>query len=221
MRSVAPIAVFGILVAAVSGFAAHVTYKPTQAAIAAAPAPTPFNPRDAAVRIETPKGHGSGVVIAPGLVLTAKHVVEKAESVRVGEHGARVLWMSGKGGDIALLAADTAGRRPAEINCSAPVQGDEVVIHGNPLILRDIATHGKIASSAPQQVEELADMVVVDATINPGNSGGGVFGKDGRLVGIVDAVMLVQMNPFSPSSVTPLGLITPGSTLCKLLGRVA
>lgn len=207
------------MLAVAAGLVAVLSFGRTQAA---APAAVAFNPRDAAVFIETFKGHGSGVVIAPGLVLTAKHVVDKAEGLKANGRDAKVLWTGGKGGDIALLAADTSGRRPAEINCAAPAQGDDVVIHGNPLVLRNIATHGKVGSSEPQTADpDFEDSVVIDATIAPGNSGGGVFNTRGQLVGIVNAVMMApSSHPFMQAT-TPLGLMTAGPTLCKLLGRAA
>lgn len=189
-------------------------------------------PARTSVYIEVAEGHGSGVVIGHNRVLTAAHVVKGADKVTVtfadgSKREATVLWSGAPtkehpGHDLAMLQVDTGANAPARMSCARQEQGTPIVVYGNPLHFRAIATWGRIASYTEQQIDGLAEVAVIDATVNPGNSGGGVFNEAGELVGIVNAVALAptyggMMMP--TSAITPLGIVTPSTVACRLLGR--
>lgn len=191
-------------------------------------------PAQATVFIGDDSRHGSGVLIASGRVLTAGHVVRNNRTPMVTmadgtKHEGVVLWITPpldeneRNHDLALVQVDGAVGPAVDISCARQPQGANIVVYGSPLQFKALATWGRIASPGEMPSDEIAEVVVIDATINAGNSGGGVWNDAGQLVGIVNAVALTPM-PGSPGmfggkSVTPLGLITPSTVICRLLGR--
>lgn len=175
------------------------------------------------VLIKLDDSHGSGVVIAPGRVLTAGHVVDGADTVKVtlpNGHTqiAHVLWHPAPGRDVALLSLDTEGTRPAEIDCRPTHIGETVQAYGFPLKATHVATWGRVASNdAYTYGEANAGSVVLDLVLVPGNSGGGIFNAEGRLVGIADAVLAVPTG--FASLITGLSIMIGSPAICEMLGR--
>lgn len=174
---------------------------------------TPGAMRQATVLVKVDGGHGSGVVVAENRILTARHVVDFAESVTVeyqdgSTKTARVLWKS-EVSDLALIEADTTGYMPAVIDCS-PVENDEaILVVGNPLRTRWAVTRGHVATDIRDH-----GMVFIDALISPGNSGGPVFDTYGQLRGIAVAL---QVAPIGwGREVRGLSLMVPISDFCGL-----
>ncbi|GEM_PF-1548119 len=140
-----------------------------------------------------PMSGGSAFVVAPGLLLTALHVVQEAYqlSVQLPAATPEPADVAGIdiGHDLALLRAGGLPgiRAPLALGDSNGVQlGQSIVVVGYPLSLPDhpdvTVTQG-IVSALRQQ----AGMIQIDAAINPGNSGGPVVTGDGRVIGVVDA----------------------------------
>lgn len=176
----------------------------------------------ATVLVSDDLGHGSGVVIARGLVLTAAHVVGQKDKMKVTlatgvEKDAAVLWAS-KNPDVALLAVATDDVIPAVISCAQPTRGESVFTFGYPMIAKKVMAWGHVASNVLFSADGITG-TMLDMTIVPGNSGGGVWDEQGHLVGLADAVMLVPIG-FTPS-ITGLSVMVPGPAICKVLGRVA
>jgi serine protease Do len=137
---------------------------------------------------------GSGVAVAPDLVLTNHHVIE-------GERDLEVRFMDGSSspadllgtdpvGDIALLRLRTA-TAPATVLLAAAadlVPGIPVWALGNPFSLGDKddrPTLSRGVLSTGRLVRgDYTDAVQTDAPVNPGNSGGPLFDAAGRLLGI-------------------------------------
>ena len=135
----------------------------------------------------TASGSGSGVVIAPGLILTCAHCVSDASYIRVRKHNEDALYHAAVAfidhdGDLALVRVDDAAFMadvsPMEIGETPRIQ-DEVLAIGYPIGGTDISFTRGIVS----RIEEIGYMhgqsqllgVQVDAAINPGNSGGPVL----------------------------------------------
>lgn len=174
------------------------------------------------VAINDAGSHGSGVVIAPGVVLTNKHVVEKLDKLKVEFPGgdkrdATVAWKGVNGYDLAVLLVDTGTVRPAEIDCAPSPVGRTIFAHGHPRHLRNITTWGKVSSTPLTSDDEIADAVVLDLTITSGNSGGGVWSGN-KLVGLATAV-LATGGFFGPSGQTGHSVMIPASAICRVLGR--
>lgn len=145
------------------------------------------------VRIETDTGVGSGVIYdSDGLIITAAHVVEGQETVRVRfQDGEQVTGtvLGGSGDvDIAVVQVDKTGLPAAEFALEKPRVGQMAIAVGSPWGLQSTVTAGII--SAVDQTANCslqggcASLVQTDAAINPGNSGGALVDRHGRVVGI-------------------------------------
>jgi serine protease Do len=145
------------------------------------------------------QGLGSGVIVSPdGYILTANHVVENAESVKVAlsdgekEFDAKVIGTDPPT-DIAVLKIEAKKLLPAiTLADSDKLEvGDMVLAIGNPFSVGQTVTLGII--SALQRggfgISGYEDFIQTDAAINPGNSGGALVDVEGRLVGINTAIL--------------------------------
>jgi serine protease Do len=164
---------------------------------------------------------GSGFVISTdGLIVTNRHVVVGARSVRVKlpdgrEVPAQVIGMDATT-DIALLRV-SAGRLPAlHLGSSDKVSvGDPVVAIGNPFGLGQSVTAG-ILSARGRVLEEdpYIDFLQTDAAINLGNSGGPLLSTDGVVVGVNTAIL-------TPSGGSVgLGFAIPAETVTAVIAEL-
>lgn len=168
------------------------------------------------LQLATPIGRGSGVHIGNGYVLTAAHVVVDAPVAIVKDSEGRelagtVLWTNPMH-DIALLhidGFDYIGTAP--LSCAAPVVGQPIHMHGNPLSVTNVYTRGEIIGPAGRQ-GPWASVVPVDGTLLPGQSGGAVMAS-GRVVGI-------NVGGASYQGPTGLSFVVPSSDICLLMARV-
>jgi S1-C subfamily serine protease len=128
-------------------------------------------------------GNGSGVMVAPFLMLTAAHVVGDGKNITVGpkQYPAKLIHKDEKN-DIALL--HVAIVCPCAPFALPPKQDDTVLVVGYPVnhnIGIQIATEGRIQGLKENRLQLSAQAV-------GGNSGGGVFvmqGGEWRLAGIL------------------------------------
>ncbi|HEU4894738.1 MAG TPA: trypsin-like peptidase domain-containing protein [Acidimicrobiia bacterium] len=142
------------------------------------------------VHIQTTSGVGSGVVYGDGLVMTAAHVVQGSETVRVRfTDGTQVIGNvlgTAEQVDIAVIEVDRGDLTPATFLSEKPRVGQMAIAVGSPWGLESTVTAGII--SAVDQTncspETCASMVQTDAAINPGNSGGPLVDREGRVIGI-------------------------------------
>lgn len=186
------------------------------------PGPTPVEIAGPVVKLKDKSGHGSGVHIGNGYVLTANHVLPGAEKSMAyirddGRKGtAKVIWASPEY-DVALMKLDAAeGLAESNLECRAPEKGETVLLEGNPLILEGITTWGRIAGGETS-LGPWASVLPVDASIAGGMSGGGAFDVSGNLIGINVGAMVQSLG--LGGTYVGLSLIVPGSTICGLLAR--
>ena len=152
-------------------------------------------------------GHGSGVVVAPGRVLTNAHVVEVTRSepnIVIGiipaegtkSYGGRVIAYS-PGNDLALIAFDPAANLPiATFYSGVPQDGQGVTAIGYPgsvdraqgMNLQDIIhpmsavrTNGTVSTG---RASKQFDTILHTAPLASGNSGGPLVDACGRVLGI-------------------------------------
>lgn len=142
----------------------------------------------------TVTGQGSGVVVAPGLVVTNRHVVQGAASVRLQQAGrtrtAHVLERHATH-DLALLRAPLKAP-PASIRASKELAvGERVFAIGAPQGLELSISDGLVAQLRP---EAGSVRIQTTAAISPGSSGGGLFDERGALVGITSYSALRGQN---------------------------
>lgn len=171
-----------------------------------------------AVEVRVEDGHGSGVVVRRGLVLTAAHVVAGATDITVVFHDgtsqpARLAWVS-EGADVAALLTETAGAPAAALACRAPAVGEPVITIGYPADLRGARSWGHVA--ALRTDERGPATVALDITAYAGSSGGPVFDADGRLLGMIHSIMGIRTIPTGMPAPVGYALMVPASTLCEL-----
>src|SRR5260370_13497997 len=164
---------------------------------------------------------GSGFVIrADGLIVTNRHVIASARTIRVRLSDTRELPAKIVGvdavTDIALLKV-SAGNLPAlRLGSSQAVSvGDAVIAIGNPFGLGQSVSAGIISARARTlQEDPYIDFLHTDDAINHGNSGGPLLSMDGTVIGVTSAI-------FSPSGGSVgLGFAIPSETVAGVVGQL-
>lgn len=190
--------------------------------LTAHPVPASTYPRTetTVVKVLLKNGHGSGVSIGNGYVVTAAHVVQDSKMVMLKTKDGRsrpadVLW-SNTDYDIALLRTKDTTITAADLDCRVAQVGDAITSYGNPLRVEFAAAYGRIAGE-PRSFGPWRSVFVTDITTVMGQSGGPVFDADGRLIGITVGVMGAPMG-FS-SSLVGYGFVVPSRAVCDLLAR--
>jgi S1-C subfamily serine protease len=148
----------------------------------------------AVVRVETPRGAGSGFFVASDTILTNVHVVTNNAVVTVRKPNGSTMQArvesSAPEFDIAVLRVANGDPSQAVLGMASGTRarpGQEIVALGSPLGLQNTVTRGIV--SAVRQVGGVT-LVQTDAAINPGNSGGPLVDRTGQVIGI--ATMGVQ-----------------------------
>ena len=158
---------------------------------------------------------GTGVIVnANGTVLTALHVVDGADAVKVtyadGTESAAVIAGSDAGQDIATL---TPARLPATVVPAVLggglAVGDDVVAVGNPLGLTATTTSGVVSGLdrvlSRGKAGDIPGLIQFDAAVNPGSSGGPLINDRGQVTGIVVALA----NPTDAGTFIGIGFAVP------------
>jgi len=152
-------------------------------------------------------GHGSGVVVAPGRVLTNAHVVDVTRSesnIVIGiipaegtkSYGGRVIAYS-PGNDLALISFDPGAVLPvATFYSGVPLDGQQVTAIGFPgsvdraqgmnwqdMIhpMSPIRTNGTVSTG---RTSKQFDTILHTAPLASGNSGGPLVDECGRVLGV-------------------------------------
>ena len=143
------------------------------------------------VHIQAGTGIGSGVIYqADGLIVTAAHVVDGSETVRIrfadGEQVQGTVLGTAPGVDIAVIEVDRDGLTPATFVTEKPRVGQLAIAVGSPWGLESTVTAGIISAIDQTNCGQgtCSSMVQTDAAINPGNSGGALVDRNGHVVGI-------------------------------------
>ncbi len=161
---------------------------------------------------------GSGVVIDDAAdILTSLHVVDGASDIEVtfadGSKTTATIAASRPDEDIAVLQPAQApqGVPPAVLgNPHAISIGSEAFAVGNPFGLYGSMSSGIVSGldrsfTVPGTGQVLTGLIQVDAAVNPGNSGGPLLDRDGRVIGIVAALI----NPTKEDVFVGIGLAVP------------
>ena len=139
-------------------------------------------------------GLGSGFVLADGVVVTNRHVIEQPREVTVNTWDGRSLAAEVTGvatdTDLALLQLQDAGDLPVAELRTAPVQrGEEVFAVGYPGGGPAQVSPGRVIGMVDGTVlGEPAEVIRVEVEITQGSSGGPLVDRDGLVVGVVFAV---------------------------------
>src|ERR1700685_382839 len=144
---------------------------------------------------------GSGVIVDPkGYIVTNRHVVEKADRVRVRfeddppgiQHDVKVIGMDQET-DLAVIKVEIDRALPAAKmgNSDSMQVGDWVLAVGSPFGLSETVTAGIVSAKGRDIVpgRQFQTFIQTDAAINPGNSGGPLVNMAGEVIGINTAIL--------------------------------
>jgi serine protease Do len=146
---------------------------------------------------------GSGVIVdGKGYILTNRHVVAKADRIRVklkddppGDQGheAKVIGIDEET-DLAVIKIETNKALPvAKLGNSDGVEvGDWAMAIGSPFALENTVTAGIISAKGRSNIvpnRQFQSFIQTDAAINPGNSGGPLVNMAGEVIGINTAII--------------------------------
>jgi S1-C subfamily serine protease len=171
---------------------------------------------------------GTGVIIVDdGTILTNLHVISGAE--RIG-----VVFADGTESDADVvtlrpeqdLAVIRARRLPDDITPATMASsqdlrpGDRVVAVGFPFGIGPSASSGVVSGlrreyRTAEGERVLSNLIQFDAAVNPGNSGGPLITMDGRVVGIVTAIL----NPSSQRFFIGIGFAVPIESAASAAGQ--
>ncbi len=169
---------------------------------------------------------GSGVLVdAKGYIVTNRHVVEKADRIRVKlqddppgvTHDAKVIGTDQET-DLAVIKIDANRSLPtAKLGNSDSMQvGDWVLAVGSPFGLSETVTAGIVSakgrSIVPQR--QFQSFIQTDAAINPGNSGGPLVNMQGEVIGINTAI-LTDTNAYAG-----VGFALPSNTVMQVYNQL-
>ncbi|WP_254666455.1 S1C family serine protease [Humibacillus sp. DSM 29435] len=163
-------------------------------------------------------GSGAGVIVnADGTILTALHVVDGAQTIKVtyadGTSSDATIAKSQRDNDIATLTPADPPQTivPAVLGGGLPV-GAPVFAVGHPLGLVDSLSAGVVSALdrtvAVEGGRVLKHLIQIDAAVNPGNSGGPLLNRAGQVVGIVTGLA----NPSDQSTFVGIGFAVPIAT---------
>ena len=173
------------------------------------------------VLVEHAKGHGTGTIVGPDAVLTAYHVVQESplEITFFGgeiETG-RVVWENAIL-DLALVRVAVPDGYPVpQWSCADLHPGQLLVSIGHPTHSRWVAVGGYLPDS-----ETFGDIGLVSLgfPIGLGTSGGPVFDADGRVVGVVQAILAERSSAsasYDRNQDTGIGLMLPATAFCNAI----
>ena len=175
------------------------------------------------VLVEHAKGHGTGIIVSPGAVLTAYHVVQEspleitffAGQTRTGTVG----WQD-EALDLALVEVEVPEGYPIpEWSCVALQAGQHLVSVGHPTRSRWVAVGGYLPGNDGVGPFGLMSL---GFPIGLGTSGGPVFDEDGRVVGVTLAILAERSSAsalFDSYQDTGIGLMLPASAFCASMAQ--
>jgi serine protease Do len=165
------------------------------------------------------KTYGSGFIVDPsGIVVTNQHVIDKAIDVKaVLSDGTRItakVIAASPMTDLAVLKIDVGHPLPSLAwgNSEALQVGDPVLTMGNGLGLGTSVSAGIVSGLNRNFADSPFDSYIqTDAVINHGNSGGPMIDREGKVVGVDEALI----NPESTGFIG-VGLAVP-ATIAKFV----
>jgi serine protease Do len=169
---------------------------------------------------------GSGVIVdSKGYIVTNRHVVEKADRIRVKLrddppgilHDAKVIGLDTET-DLAVIKIDgEKGLPTAKLGNSDSMQvGDWVLAVGSPFGLSETVTAGIVSATGRNIVpgRQFQSFIQTDAAINPGNSGGPLVNMAGEVIGINTAI-LTDTNAYAG-----VGFALPSNTVVQVYNQL-
>jgi serine protease Do len=183
----------------------------------------PFGGGDGSIR---ERSLGSGVIVdTKGYIVTNRHVVEKADRIRVRmqddppgvQHDAKVVGEDQET-DLAVIKIDLDRAVPAAKmgNSDSMEVGDWVLAIGSPFGQYGTVTAGIVSAKGRDIVpnRQFQTFIQTDAAINPGNSGGPLVNMNGEVIGINTAI-LSETNAYAG-----VGFSLPSNTVVQVYNQL-
>jgi serine protease Do len=172
---------------------------------------------------------GSGFIVDQhGYIVTAAHVIEKADRIYVKlstdpeseqGHRARLVGLD-KATDLAVIKIDVDHSLPTVKlgNSDATQPGDSVEAIGSPFDLAQTVTAG-IISAKDRRIDggvggQFKHFIQTDASINPGNSGGPLLNMNGQVIGVNDAIVTQSAGSMG------IGFAIPSNTVAEVYNQL-
>ncbi|MDF2435256.1 MAG: serine protease Do [Mucilaginibacter sp.] len=172
---------------------------------------------------------GSGFIVDPrGYIVTAAHVIEKADRIYVKlstdpeseqGHRARLVGLD-KATDLAVIKIDVDHSLPTVKlgNSDAAQPGDSVEAIGSPFDLSQTVTAG-IVSAKNRRINgsiggQFKHIIHTDAAINPGNSGGPLLNMNAQVIGVNDAIVTQSAGSMG------IGFAIPSNTVVEVYNQL-
>jgi serine protease Do len=170
---------------------------------------------------------GSGVIVdSKGYIVTNRHVVEKADRIRVKlqddnpaspGRDAKLIGMDQET-DLAVIKIEVDHPLPAAKlgNSDGMEVGDWVLAIGSPFGLQETVTAGIVSAKGRNIVpnRQFQSFIQTDAAINPGNSGGPLVNMAGEVIGINTAILT------ETSSYAGVGFAMPSNTVTQVYNQL-
>jgi serine protease Do len=169
---------------------------------------------------------GSGVIVdGKGFIVTNRHVVEKADRIRVRlqddppgvQHDAKVIGEDPET-DLAVIKIELDRGVPAAKlgNSDGMEVGDWVLAIGSPFGQVGTVTAGIVSAKGRDIVpgRQFQTFIQTDAAINPGNSGGPLVNMNGEVIGINTAI-LSETNAYAG-----VGFSLPSNTVVQVYNQL-
>ena len=165
------------------------------------------------------------IVDSKGYILTNRHVVEKADRIRVRfeddppgvQHDAKVIGTDQET-DLAVIKVEVDHPLPAAKmgNSDGMQVGDWVLAIGSPFGQAGTVTAGIVSAKGRDIVpgRQFQTFIQTDAAINPGNSGGPLVNMNGEVIGINTAI-LSETNAYAG-----IGFALPSKTVVDVYNQL-
>jgi tetratricopeptide (TPR) repeat protein len=132
---------------------------------------------------------GSGFFVSFDKIITNRHVIERASRVELQLSNGRkypargIVAVDGEG-DLALLQVEVPREFaiPLSIIQRVPLEGESVVVIGNPFGLEGSVSNGIV--SAVREISGYGRIIQITAPISPGSSGSPVVNMFGQVIGV-------------------------------------
>jgi len=183
----------------------------------------------------TVKIRGSGIHLGKGVILTARHAVERSEGGKLGvpevihvlTDDLREVPATRQGANAYL---DVAVYKLQGVESDWPISsvrfaehdatyGDDVFTVGYPMGRGPALSYGKVGNPNSFLPTVQSRLVQVDLSACRGNSGGGLLNGEGQLVGLVHAIIQTETSP-AERGCSRFGFALPGMLVKRVVNAV-
>lgn len=173
-----------------------------------------------------PISQGSGFFIEKCKILTNRHVLRNAYSVKIksqeGEFQATEISADNKNYDLVILSVPDEAKELnlPPLNQSLPEVGEKVIVIGSPFGLETTVSDGIV--SATREIKNRGTIIQITSPISPGSSGSPVFNLQGEVIGVASFQIYEGQNLNFAIPISKINeLTTPESSDISSLGSTA